>query len=1625
MRVNKWRQLLCSGIALAAAVAVADDWPTYRHDNARRAATSEQLKLPLAPAWTYHPLNKPRPAWGDPNPRPVGGWHGSIEGRRVHFDDVFHAVVAGGTLYFGSSANGKVYALDAATGRERWHFFTGGPVRLPPAVWQGKVYVGSDDGFVYCLSARDGSLVWKFRAAPNDSKVLGSGRMVSLWPIRTGVLVYDGVAYFASGIFPAEGVYVFAVAANDGKLLWCNDRGGARPQSRFSPQGPILASKTTLFVPTGRVSPAVLDRATGRILSQPYFGHNIGGTYALLADGWVFTGTEELTAYTQAAPYRRTAWFPGRQLVPTADAYCLATGDEIVALDRRTYPKASLQHQDAIARKYRLSGPLHVARQRLRALEHTIKQETEDLAALDKQVAQLAKKAKPDEPELAALKTQRAALAKKLQADTRAVPSARAAVASVEKQAAQLQKKAQAAEAALAKTYHWRTPCDCAEALILAGNTLLAGGKGKVAALDARKGGILWTAKVEGTAKGLAVADGRLYVSTDTGAIYCFGPEGTRPLGVVRPQPKPMPLNDLAPAIQAAADHIVRTTGIKRGYCLVLGNGTGRLAYELAKRTELQVYAVCTDAGRVAAARKALADAGVYGSRIEVELVTPDRIPYGDYFADLIVSEGALTKGLLPFDPKEAFRMLRPLGGTILIGQPQAAKANAKLETLEPATLRRWLADMGVEGGKVTQDAAGTWLKLTRGPVPGAGSWTHEYANPANTTCGDDKLVRCPLGVLWFGKPGPGDMVERHPRAPAPLAVNGRFFVEGVDVLMAYNAYNGVELWRRKIPGATRVRVSHEASNLVANADSLFLAIGDKCLRLDAATGQTKMTYSIPPHKPEDGKKRSWGYLAVVGDTLFGSRTATRMTCEAIFALDLATGRPRWVHEGTTIAHSSISIGDGQVMFVESAVTPEQRQQVLKEKLAALAKLKGQARLKAQRDLKAATVRLVVALDAATGKPLWQRPMDLTGCGGGAYWCALGSIYNNGLLALFGVYSDGHYWKQFFAGEFNKRRVVVVDAKTGAEVWSKHIGYRVRPLVIGNTLHAEPWAYDLRTGAQRMRKNPVTGLDEPWQWARPGHHCGCPAATVHTLFFRSYCLGYYDLVGDYGTMHFGGQRPGCWINFIPANGLLIMPEASSGCMCPFPNMCTVVFKHRPDGRAWGFYSMAGPVSPMKTAALNLGAAGDRRDPDGTLWLGFPRPGGSLVASFPAAVSLFSGGEFFEIDPARIKIEGTDKPWVFRTGALGARQVAVPLVGPGDGAARYTVRLAFAEVHGAKPGTRVFDVKIQDKLVLENLDVAKEAGAPNKALVKEFTGIEIKDKLKIELVPKAKKPTRDQLPVLQGVEAVREAVLSVGVLLPSFVLSEADPERTGQVRLANYRDAAFLGTLRLEAPDGFAVTPGAVPVKLATGQKLAIDVKARVAKTMPPGKYPIAITLARQDGTTEWAGRAQIEHLGPRGRLTVKVAEDAHVRKAAASSNYGTARTLLVDGGDRAMGDHHHAVAYLKFRLRVPGKPVSARLRIFNAGNPTGGSGNVCLVEKPWNEKTINYNNRPKPGKPVASIGPVRKNQTVEVPLKLDLQGIAELSLAIDPVNCDGVDYLSREGGKPAELVIEYVKKQPK
>ena len=240
--MNKFLYFFAS-IFLVHGAAQAKDWPTWRADPERSGYTPEELPETLHLRWSLHSLHPPRPAWPRSN--------------RMTFDRAFPFIVAGGTLYFGSSIDCSIHALDAATGETRWTFPTQAPVRFAPTFWKGRVFATSDDGYLYCLAAEDGSLLWKKRGGPGDEWILGNGRMISRWPARGGVVIRDDILYFAAGIWPSDGVSLYALDPETGKTLWLNDtagsiymgqpHGGAFAKSGVAAQGYLAASDNSRF----------------------------------------------------------------------------------------------------------------------------------------------------------------------------------------------------------------------------------------------------------------------------------------------------------------------------------------------------------------------------------------------------------------------------------------------------------------------------------------------------------------------------------------------------------------------------------------------------------------------------------------------------------------------------------------------------------------------------------------------------------------------------------------------------------------------------------------------------------------------------------------------------------------------------------------------------------------------------------------------------------------------------------------------------------------------------------------------------------------------------------------------------------------------------------------------------------------------------------------------------------------------------------------------------------------------------------------------------------------------------------------------------------------------------------
>ena len=138
-------------------------------------------------------------------------------------------------------------------------------------------------------------------------------------------------------------------------------------------------------------------------------------------------------------------------------------------------------------------------------------------------------------------------------------------------------------------------------------------------------------------------------------------------------------------------------------------------------------------------------------------------------------------------------------------------------------------------------------------------------------------------------------------------------------------------------------------------------------------------------------------------------------------------------------------------------------------------------------------------------------------------------------------------------------------------------------------------------------------------------------------------------------------------------------------------------------------------------------------------------------------AFYKGGGFHSLrSSAFTPIANTDVPFVFTSSARGLKESVIPLLTKADGkSGTFTVRLGFAAPPGDAPGQRVFDVKLQGKIVLKGFDIAKEAGGVDKAIWKEFPGIATNGDLRLELVAGKDPPSAKEMPLINSIRIVRQ------------------------------------------------------------------------------------------------------------------------------------------------------------------------------------------------------------------------------------------------------------------------------
>ena len=167
------------------------EWPTYRSDIARSGLVSG-IEQPTKLKWSVE-------------------FPGTLT----------QPVIAGGKVLVADRDNPALCAFDAGTGQQAWRFISGRRIDSSPAIYKGLVYFGASDGFVYCLDLNDGSLRWKYQAAPALANHMFLERMEATHPVHGNVLVMNDRLYTVAGrsMFNDGGIRFLILDALTGRKI--------------------------------------------------------------------------------------------------------------------------------------------------------------------------------------------------------------------------------------------------------------------------------------------------------------------------------------------------------------------------------------------------------------------------------------------------------------------------------------------------------------------------------------------------------------------------------------------------------------------------------------------------------------------------------------------------------------------------------------------------------------------------------------------------------------------------------------------------------------------------------------------------------------------------------------------------------------------------------------------------------------------------------------------------------------------------------------------------------------------------------------------------------------------------------------------------------------------------------------------------------------------------------------------------------------------------------------------------------------------------------------------------------------------------------------------------------------
>ncbi len=554
-------------------------------------------------------------------------------------------------------------------------------------------------------------------------------------------------------------------------------------------------------------------------------------------------------------------------------------------------------------------------------------------------------------------------------------------------------------------------------------------------------------------------------------------------------------------------------------------------ASALLQRTELTVIAVCDSESELNQLRKDWYERGQYGVNFSAQLRTD--LPKS--FANLVIVSRA---GI-----EQAGEWLSPSGAMICVSN------SIPDETFYQDTKVKWLPiESGIWSG-------------SHQALESLAEWGHQYGSPANASFVGETLNgvddAADLEVRWLGRPGADFGIDRNPRMPAPLAVGGRLFHQGMNRMIALDAFNGAVLWSLELPNLRRVNIPRDSGNWCADESQVYAAVGDCLWVIDAASGE--MLHTV---RPPEGYQAGfdWGYVAVTDEHLIGTvvssggsysefwskpgwydginDTAASKVCgRSIMVYDKKYGDLKWKRDVEAVLQSTITIHDGNLYFVEVVEPSEGAEGSGEQNQPDGQRLPANGRLP---DSKIWPNSVVVCLDLETGTEKWKVRAPTS---------------ESVEVIAFGVADDSQFVLE--TSSRGKFHLTSFDSQSGDQRWQRHVkwsednhgGHMQHAVLMSGQIFLQPHILDAASG--EVLKTDTLGK-------RRG--CATPIGAGGSIIYRggSGPVTLWSLE-DEATSEFARLRPSCWLSTIPAQGMLFSPEAGGGCSCGGWMECSIGF----------------------------------------------------------------------------------------------------------------------------------------------------------------------------------------------------------------------------------------------------------------------------------------------------------------------------------------------------------------------------------------------------------------------------------------------------------------------------------